>query len=68
MKQGEERYKGTFDVISKIGKYEGIQGFYKGISSRLLSSVLNAAFLFATKEEFSKIIFILLMIVRMKLQ
>jgi hypothetical protein len=30
MKQGEEQYKGTFDVIGKIAKYEGLQGFYRG--------------------------------------
>ena len=31
MKQTEaEQYKGTWDVILKIAKYEGVQGFYKG--------------------------------------
>ncbi|KAJ3268977.1 hypothetical protein HDV01_001965 [Terramyces sp. JEL0728] len=46
------RYNSLVDGFQKIFKKEGIKGFYKGIESKLLQSVLTAAFLFAFKEEF----------------
>jgi len=54
VKQGvkeSERYSGTLDALQKIFGNEGIAGFYKGLSSKLLHSVLSAALLFVVKEE-----------------
>eukprot|EP01114_Cavostelium_apophysatum_P015559 TRINITY_DN4260_c0_g1_i1.p1 TRINITY_DN4260_c0_g1~~TRINITY_DN4260_c0_g1_i1.p1 ORF type:complete len:326 (-),score=58.40 TRINITY_DN4260_c0_g1_i1:4-981(-) len=47
----EDRYRGTVDVLVKILQNEGIPGFFKGLSSKIVQSVLNAAFLFVAKEE-----------------
>ncbi|RIB19124.1 mitochondrial carrier domain-containing protein [Gigaspora rosea] len=46
------RYNSVLDGIRKIIKDEGIGGLYKGITYKLLQSVLTAAFLFMYKEAF----------------
>jgi len=51
-----EPYKGTTDVASKILTHEGIKGFYRGLSSQISRSVLNAAFLFMFQAELVKLI------------
>ncbi|KAG0750410.1 hypothetical protein G6F60_000488 [Rhizopus arrhizus] len=48
--QGEERYESIADGFKKIIASEGIVGLYKGISSKIVQSVLSAAFLFLAKE------------------
>lgn len=48
---GTDKYKSMFDCLKKIVKAEGIFGLYRGIESKLLQSVLTAAFTFAAKEE-----------------
>jgi len=45
------QYKNTTDVLLKIWQHEGPLGFFKGIQSKIVQSVLNAAFLFMFKEE-----------------
>ena len=50
-KDENSRYKSILDGLSKILKTEGVSGLYKGIESKLLQSVLTAAFTFALKEE-----------------
>jgi adenine nucleotide transporter 17 len=50
-KDENSRYKSILDGIRKILKQEGIKGLYKGIESKLVQSVLTAAFTFAFKEE-----------------
>ncbi|KAJ3318296.1 hypothetical protein HDV06_000580 [Boothiomyces sp. JEL0866] len=50
-KDESTRYTSLVDGFQKIFKKEGVKGFYKGIESKLLQSVLTAAFLFAFKEE-----------------
>jgi solute carrier family 25 (peroxisomal adenine nucleotide transporter), member 17 len=45
------KYKSIWDCFRKIIKAEGIFGLYRGIESKLLQSVLTAAFTFAAKEE-----------------
>jgi adenine nucleotide transporter 17 len=53
LKQGGDettRYSSVIDGFQKILEYEGIAGFYKGLESKLLQSVLTAAFLFMSKE------------------
>ncbi|XP_057476753.1 peroxisomal nicotinamide adenine dinucleotide carrier isoform X2 [Actinidia eriantha] len=50
---GDKRhhYKGTSDAITKMIRYEGFNGFYKGMSTKIVQSVLAAAVLFMVKEE-----------------
>ncbi|GBB83902.1 hypothetical protein RclHR1_10560012 [Rhizophagus clarus] len=47
-------YKNTWDGLQKIIANEGYSGLYKGITSKLLQSVLTAAFLFMYKEALFK--------------
>ncbi|KAI4384525.1 hypothetical protein MLD38_002667 [Melastoma candidum] len=49
-------YKGTSDAVLKMVRYEGMSGFYKGMSAKLFQSVLAAALLFATKEELVRVV------------
>jgi len=58
--EGSLKYNGTMDALIKIFKYEGILAFYQGMSTRLTSSVLNAALLFLLKEEITNFFFMLL--------
>ncbi|CAN0837866.1 Peroxisomal nicotinamide adenine dinucleotide carrier [Linum grandiflorum] len=53
---GDKRhhYKGTSDAILKMIRYEGLHGFYKGMSTKICQSVLAAAVLFMVKEELVK--------------
>ncbi|XP_059666378.1 peroxisomal nicotinamide adenine dinucleotide carrier-like [Cornus florida] len=53
---GDKRhhYKGTCDAIVKMIQYEGFYGFYKGMSTKIVQSVLAAAVLFMVKEELVK--------------
>jgi adenine nucleotide transporter 17 len=48
--QGDEKYTSILDGFKKIIASEGITGLYKGISSKIVQSVLSAAFLFLAKE------------------
>jgi len=56
MKQNDQNYNGTLDVMLKIIRNEGFAGFFKGIRTKLLQSVLNSAFLFLSQEELSALI------------
>lgn len=49
-----QHYKGTLDAILKMVRYEGFYGFYKGMSTKIVQSVLAAAVLFMIKEELVK--------------
>lgn len=44
-------YVGTLDVILKMIRYKGFYGFYKGMSTKIVQSVLAATVLFMIKEE-----------------
>ncbi|BBN19526.1 solute carrier family 25 (peroxisomal adenine nucleotide transporter), member 17 [Marchantia polymorpha subsp. ruderalis] len=48
------QYSGTADAIVKMVRYEGILGFYKGMSTKIVQSVVAAAVLFMIKEELVK--------------
>ncbi|KAJ2997008.1 hypothetical protein HDV02_005952 [Globomyces sp. JEL0801] len=51
------------DAFKRIFKNEGIKGFYNGIESKLVQSVLTAAFTFAFKEElFNNAIWLLVLL------
>lgn len=45
------QYTGTWDAILKMIRHEGISGFYKGMSTKIVQSVAAAAILFMIKEE-----------------
>ncbi|WMV31249.1 hypothetical protein MTR67_024634 [Solanum verrucosum] len=45
------QYKGTLDALMKIIRYEGFHGFFKGMGTKIVQSVLAAAILFMVKEE-----------------
>lgn len=45
------QYRGTLDAILKMIRYEGVYGFYKGMGTKIVQSVLAAAVLFMVKEE-----------------
>ncbi|ONI24552.1 hypothetical protein PRUPE_2G246400 [Prunus persica] len=53
---GDKRhhYKGTSDAMLKMIRYEGLYGFYKGMGTKIVQSVLAAAVLFMIKEELVK--------------
>ncbi|CAK7345930.1 unnamed protein product [Dovyalis caffra] len=48
------RYTGTVDAIVKMIRYEGLTGFYKGMSTKIVQSVFAASVLFMIKEELIK--------------
>ncbi|GAU39530.1 hypothetical protein TSUD_223000 [Trifolium subterraneum] len=56
VQNGDKRhhYKGTWDAIIKMIRYEGFNGFYKGMGTKIVQSVLAAAVLFMVKEELVK--------------
>lgn len=47
----KHQYKGTLDAVTKMIHYEGFSGFYKGMGTKVVQSVLAAAVLFMIKEE-----------------
>ncbi|KAH7566953.1 hypothetical protein ACOSP7_011403 [Xanthoceras sorbifolium] len=49
------RYSGTIDAIIKMIRYEGLPGFYKGMSTKIVQSVFAASVLFMLKEELVKV-------------
>jgi hypothetical protein len=49
------KYKSALDGLLSILKEEGIEGLYKGVSSKLLQSVLTAAILFAGQRRIYEI-------------
>jgi len=42
---------GTLDALMKIIRYEGFHGFFKGMGTKIVQSILAAAILFMVKEE-----------------
>ncbi|VAH88396.1 unnamed protein product [Triticum turgidum subsp. durum] len=56
------RYTGTLDAILKMIRYEGLHGFYKGMGTKIVQSVLAASVLFMVKEELVK--FVVLLVAR----
>ncbi|PRP76437.1 peroxisomal membrane protein PMP47B [Planoprotostelium fungivorum] len=62
--KGEDK-QSTSEALSQLLKTEGIRGFYKGIESKILQSVLNASFQFMFKEKFVTIILITSRLIQM---
>lgn len=48
------QYTGTVDAIAKMIRFEGLGGFYKGMRTKIVQSVVAAAVLFMIKEELVK--------------
>ncbi|CAL9769521.1 unnamed protein product [Musa acuminata subsp. burmannicoides] len=48
------QYTGTYDAITKMIRYEGLSGLYKGMGTKIVQSVFAAAVLFTVKEELVK--------------
>ncbi|KAG0558065.1 hypothetical protein KC19_10G002000 [Ceratodon purpureus] len=48
------QYSGTLDAIVEMLRFEGVTGFYKGMSTKIVQSVMAAAILFMIKEELVK--------------
>jgi adenine nucleotide transporter 17 len=46
----DDKYTSMLDGFKKIFATEGIAGFYGGLKSKIVQSVLTAAFLFMAKE------------------
>lgn len=49
----EAPYKGTIDVLYRIWKKEGLNGWFKGFMAKLWQTVLTAAFQFLVYEKIS---------------
>ncbi|KAI5679577.1 hypothetical protein M9H77_00804 [Catharanthus roseus] len=48
------QYSGTVDAVVKMIRHEGLSSFYKGMSTKIVQSVLAASILFMIKEELVK--------------
>ena len=59
-------YDGVLDVFKKILEENGISGFYSGIESKIVQSVLTSAFLFFAHQKFFSFIMYLLRLRRKK--
>ncbi|KAK5574876.1 hypothetical protein RB653_010130 [Dictyostelium firmibasis] len=46
-----QQYKGTIDAIVKIFKSDGFLGFFKGMPSKMVQTVIGAAFMFLVKDK-----------------
>jgi adenine nucleotide transporter 17 len=66
-KDKSQEYKSLLDGFKKIVDREGVKGLYKGIESKLLQSVLSAAFTFAFKEELYNCSIWILALLKMKI-
>ncbi len=49
----ESQYGSTLDAVAHVYKTEGFVGFYRGMHTKMVQSVLAAALLFLIKEEVS---------------
>ncbi|KAN0018635.1 hypothetical protein ACTFIU_008563 [Dictyostelium citrinum] len=47
----QQQYKGTIDAIVKIFKSDGFLGFFKGMPSKMVQTVIGAAFMFLVKDK-----------------
>jgi len=60
-------YSGTIDAILKIFKSDGFLGFFKGMPSKMVQTVLGAAFMFLVKEKISTYTIFCLFLLKRKL-
>ncbi|KAF9355172.1 hypothetical protein BGX34_010622 [Mortierella sp. NVP85] len=64
----KERYSSIMDGFRKIIKYEGIAGLYKGISSKIVQSILTASFLFMAQASLVEYVARLLTVLGLRAQ
>ncbi|GJJ74846.1 solute carrier family 25 (peroxisomal adenine nucleotide transporter), member 17 [Entomortierella parvispora] len=64
----KERYSSIMDGFRKIIKYEGVAGLYKGISSKIVQSILTASFLFMAQASLVQYVARLLTFLGMRAQ
>ncbi|KAF9184231.1 hypothetical protein BGZ51_003476 [Haplosporangium sp. Z 767] len=64
----KERYSSIMDGFRKIIKYEGVAGLYKGISSKIVQSILTASFLFMAQASLVQYVARLLTILGVRAQ
>ena len=50
----EMQYKSVADAVAQIAKREGLGGYYRGMRTKILQSVLAAALLFMCKEKITE--------------
>lgn len=50
-----QRYKSSLDGLLTVVEEEGISGLYKGMGTKLMQSVLNAAILFVSQRRIYEI-------------
>jgi len=48
------KYKGTLDAVARIAKQEGVGGFYEGMRTKIVQSVLTAALMYTLKEKIDR--------------
>jgi len=51
LQAGHTKYKSALDGIMTILKYEGVEGLYRGIGSKLVQSMLTAGILFVCQKR-----------------
>lgn len=61
-----QKYKSSGEAVSRILKEEGVAGFYNGIQSKIVQSVLNSAMLFSSKERFYQLAVFLLVLLKLR--
>jgi len=65
--QATGKYKGSLDVIRKVYAEDGVVGFYKGVGSKIIQTVLTAACLMVVQDRMARMIFALLLFFKRKL-
>jgi len=50
-----------------VYREEGLAGFYKGIGSKIVQTVLTAAFLMMTQDRLGRMIFALMLVCKRKI-
>ncbi|CAA0812177.1 Mitochondrial substrate carrier family protein [Striga hermonthica] len=48
-------YGGVFNTLTKIGRQEGVQGLYRGLTPRLVMYMIQGALFFASYESFKRL-------------
>ena len=55
---GNNKYDGTMDCLTKIYKVGGMKGLFRGITAKLWQTVLTAAFQFMTYEKLRGVVYV----------
>ena len=55
---GNNKYDGTMDCLTKIYQVGGMKGLFRGITAKLWQTVLTAAFQFMTYEKLRGVVYV----------